>query len=128
MKRALSKIPFSVYPSFWVLAFFISISVGTSVMDAFVVAGIVFISVLVHEMGHAITAMFFGQSVMVELRGLGGVTIPLGDKLSPGREFIVVLMGPIFGFLLAISCKLVLSVGITNQLIRNYLYFTAVAN
>lgn len=101
MRRSLKKIPLSVYPSFWALAILIALANGTTISEMVIWVGVVFVSVIIHEMGHAITAILFGQSVAIELRGLGGVTIPLGGKLSQGKEFVVVFMGPLFGFLLA---------------------------
>jgi len=63
---------------------------------------IVFVSVLVHEFGHALTARWFGASVEVELNGLGGLTrwgVPEGE-LPPGRRALVSAAGSASGFVL----------------------------
>src|SRR3546814_18959362 len=51
---------------------------------------IVFLSVLIHEYGHALTAVAFGQRARIELVALGGVTQRSGTKLNLWKEFIIV--------------------------------------
>ncbi|CDR34162.1 site-2 protease family protein [Criblamydia sequanensis] len=63
---------------------------------------VIFVSVLVHELGHALSAKYFGQHVMITLTGWGGVTRRTGKPISRVRDFIVVLLGPIFGLMLGL--------------------------
>ncbi|MCX7621023.1 MAG: hypothetical protein N2037_09300 [Acidimicrobiales bacterium] len=52
------------------------------------------VSVLVHEMGHALAFKAFGIQPSVVLYGLGGLTTGRGE-LSPGRSVVVSLAGPL---------------------------------
>jgi stage IV sporulation protein FB len=57
---------------------------------------LVFLSVLIHEMGHALTYRVLGQRSAIVLHGFGGFTIPTGGGrrvLSKGRSIIVSLSG-----------------------------------
>ena len=60
---------------------------------------IVFVSILVHELGHALTARAYGAEVEIELNGVGGLTrwsIP-SDRLGPGRRALVAAAGSAVG-------------------------------
>jgi len=70
--------------------------------------GVIFFSILIHEYGHAITSRAFGQSPRIELVAFGGLTIPSGPKLPLMKEFIVVLAGPCFGFMLYIGAMILM--------------------
>lgn len=69
---------------------------------------IIFISILFHEYGHALTSLFFGQHPKIALVAFGGVTYPQGSRLSLWKEFFVVLNGPLFGFSLFILAKILI--------------------
>ncbi len=60
---------------------------------------IVFVSILVHELGHALTARKMGAAVEIELNGVGGLTrwsIP-ANELGPGRRALVAAAGSAVG-------------------------------
>jgi stage IV sporulation protein FB len=60
---------------------------------------VVFVSILVHELGHAIAFRAFGHAPRIELNGMGGLTFPTpGLPLSHGRSIVVSLAGPGAGF------------------------------
>lgn len=96
------KIPIRIYPLFWFLITVIGWINSFSFIGTAIWAVIIFFSVLIHEYGHALTAIAFGQRAHIELVGLGGVTHRDGTRLSLWKEFIIVLNGPIAG--LALSC------------------------
>lgn len=60
--------------------------------------GAVFVSILLHEMGHALAYRRFGQATQVVLYHFGGLTAPLpwGRRAaqSPGARFLVSAAGP----------------------------------
>lgn len=60
-----------------------------------------FVSILLHEMGHALTARRFGaQGIAVTLYGLGGVTTySHGSKLSHGQSFLISAAGSATGII-----------------------------
>lgn len=66
----------------------------------FVIAG--FISILVHELGHALTIRKFGLPTAITLHGFGGyATFPPG-RLSRMQSFIVTAAGPGLQIILAV--------------------------
>lgn len=104
------KIPIYIHPIFWVLAFAIgalntlggSITMSEAIPGILIWVSVIVISVIVHEFGHALTAVAFGQSARIDLQGMGGMTSRQGKKLKLWQDFLVVLNGPIFGFGLAL--------------------------
>jgi Zn-dependent protease len=96
------RIPIQILPIFWALAIMIGwINSGGSITVMAVWVVIIFISVLIHEFGHALTALAFGQRAQIQLMGMGGVTTREGRRLSAWKEFLIVLNGPMAGLLLA---------------------------
>ena len=62
----------------------------------------VFASVLLHELGHALTARLFGVPTRrIVLSPLGGVAQLEGGLLRPREELYVALAGPLVSFILA---------------------------
>lgn len=60
---------------------------------------VVFFSILIHELGHALTARGFGSEVAIELNGLGGLTrwsLPHGE-ITPGRRALIAAAGSATG-------------------------------
>lgn len=56
---------------------------------------IVFFSILIHELGHALTARHFGSTVDIELNAMGGLTswsVP-AEEFGPGRRALVAAAG-----------------------------------
>lgn len=95
------KIPVFISPFFWALAFLIGALNAPNFIGILTWVAIILVSVLVHEYGHALTAVAFGQTAQIELVAFGGVTQRKGGgKLKPWQEFIVVLNGPLAGFCL----------------------------
>jgi stage IV sporulation protein FB len=102
------KIPIVIYPSFWILAAVIAFLFGEGDfirMAIWVV--VIFVSVLFHELGHALTALFFGRHPRIELVAMGGLTFHDGEKLSYWKQFFITFNGPFFGFLVVVAAYLV---------------------
>jgi stage IV sporulation protein FB len=104
------RIPISVYPTFWLFAALIGYLNSMSFIGTLIWVAIIFVSVLFHEFGHALTALMFGQTPRIELVALGGLTYHNGQKLPFWKQFFIVLDGPIFGFLLAILATILLQI------------------
>lgn len=107
----LFRIPVRVRPSFLLIAALLGL-VGTTepvLVGAWI--AIVFVSILVHELGHALTARSYGAKVEIELNGIGGLTrwsIP-SDSLGPGRRAVVAASGSAVGVLFGAAIWLVAS-------------------
>ena len=62
-----------------------------------------FISILVHELGHALTGLRMGaRSVFIQLHGMGGVAIFPDARFSRLRNIVVTAAGPLASILLAV--------------------------
>jgi Zn-dependent protease len=62
--------------------------------------GAVFVSILVHELGHALTFRAFGHRARIVLYAFGGLTYGEGRALSPARNIVVSASGSTAGILL----------------------------
>lgn len=92
--------PVAVEPFFWLMmAVFGS---GAAQLGGGYVLGwvlVAFVSVLVHELGHAVAMRAFGGNASIRLYGFGGLTFP--DRTFPrGKSIVVSLAGPFAGFAL----------------------------
>lgn len=111
-------IPVRIHPLFWVIAAFISWVPGR--LDL-VVVGIfcVFLSILVHELGHALSARSFGWPPSIVLHGMGGLAFYSPDaRYTRGRAVWIAFAGPLAGFLLlgatfgvAVYCQAAVAAG-----------------
>ena len=102
VKFPLLGIPVRINPLFWVMA----AALGWEAHDRFYVLiwiGCVFLSILVHEFGHGLTAgRLSGRRASVTLYLMGGLCSYDGeaDQGHPWRRAAVLIMGPMAGFLL----------------------------
>ncbi len=96
---SLFKIPIRVELWFWLTLAFIGGVIRVDGKEAFfllllfLIAG--FISILVHELGHALTAKAFGKQVEIVLQAFGGYAAYSGGApLDRTRTFLVTAAGP----------------------------------
>ena len=94
------RIPLAIHPFFWVFAGLIGWLSSGTLLGMFVWIGIIFVSVVIHEFGHALTAVCFKQKARIQLIALGGVTMFEGPKLKFWQQFLITFNGPLFGFFL----------------------------
>jgi len=102
--------PFAVLvrPSFWLgMAFFGGALSGVNLKEVLVFVVVAFVSVLVHELGHALTGRMFGAGSWIELYSFGGLTHH-DRSLSRWRDVLMAAAGPAFGFGLYGLCWLLL--------------------
>lgn len=71
-------------------------------LKVLVFMGAGFISILVHELGHALMMKKYGRQPHIVLHGMGGAAISSGFPLSKGQDILVSLMGPIAQFILGL--------------------------
>jgi stage IV sporulation protein FB len=102
------KIPVTIFPAFWIVAVLIALMLSQgNILQMGIWVGVVFVSVLFHEYGHALTALFFGRKPRIELVAMGGLTYHDGDKLPFWKQFFITLNGPLFGFIIVIVTYLI---------------------
>ncbi|MFN2608650.1 MAG: site-2 protease family protein [Acidimicrobiales bacterium] len=95
---SLFGIPVRIDPSFFLIAALLGLGGGTATFVATWVT-VVFVSVLLHELGHAVAFRVYGQQPRILLQGMGGLTSGSGP-LAPGRDIAVSLAGPLTGLVL----------------------------
>jgi Zn-dependent protease len=103
------RIPIMISPFFWFLIIMLGWLNSGSIIGTAIWAAVILVSVLVHEYGHALTALLFGQEAEINLIGFGGLTKRRGAQLSRWKEFIIILNGPLAGFALFFLAYFVLS-------------------
>ena len=100
LRFSLMGIPVRVHPMFWV----IGLLLGSRANDLTLVTiwiACLFVSILVHELGHALTARHFGWPPNIVLHGFGGLA-----RYTPGwgytrkRAIFITAAGPLAGFAL----------------------------
>jgi Zn-dependent protease len=98
-------IPTKIDPSFWLLSFFIASGRGFNLPFMLEWLVVVFISVLFHELGHALIGRRFGLSPQITLYSMGGLTSwSAAKEISPAKHLAISLAGPAAGFLLGGIC------------------------
>lgn len=96
----LGKIPVRVLPSFFLVTLLFNLSSGVDVLVMW--TGVVFVSVLIHELGHAALGLGFGLEPRIDLHGMGGTTSWAVTKtLATWRRVAISLAGPMAGFAFA---------------------------
>lgn len=93
-------IPVRVHPFFWLVSVFMGLKLEEPRLILLWVAA-VFVSILVHEFGHALSARACGWPPRVVLYGMGGFAAFTPDHRAPWRRIGVTFAGPGAGFLLA---------------------------
>lgn len=100
---SLLGIPVRVHPFFWLMALLLGYNLGNAKALVIWVAA-VFVGVLLHEMGHALTMRAFGYYPWITLYGFGGLASydqRYGSHGGTLRQILISLAGPGAGFLLA---------------------------
>ncbi|OGN62190.1 MAG: hypothetical protein A3F40_04240 [Chlamydiae bacterium RIFCSPHIGHO2_12_FULL_27_8] len=96
----IGKLQIFIHPFFWVFAALLGFIMGGSLIGTLYWIIIILVSVLFHELGHALMAIVFKQKPVIQLVALGGVTTYQGKNLNHFKQFLIVLNGPFFGFLI----------------------------
>jgi len=93
----LGSIPIRVHLSFWLTAAFLGVNEHDPIALLTWIPT-VFVSVLLHELGHALVGKTFGLEPSVELYAFGGATSwQQGNGLSSGKRILISLAGPLTG-------------------------------
>jgi hypothetical protein len=99
LRFRLAGFPVEVHPSFFIVAVLLALG-RTDVRLILVWVGVVFVSILIHELGHALAGYSFGLSPRIYLYAMGGLTSwSTGRSLTEPRSILVSLAGPGAGLL-----------------------------
>jgi stage IV sporulation protein FB len=94
--------PVRIHPFFWVGALLLGgdTALKLGVEFLFIWVAVVFVSILVHEMGHALAFRVYGAGADIVLYAFGGLAIPTFAIPGRGRRIVIALAGPFAGFAL----------------------------
>ncbi len=93
----LGSIPVQIHLSFFLTA--VILSAGRLQQNPVLVvewAAVVLVSVMIHELGHALTGRVFGLSPRIDLHGMGGTTswTQARGKITPTKSVLISVAGP----------------------------------
>lgn len=110
LRFELFRIPVRVHPSFWLLAAMLgwrNLQLPNGPILLFIWVLAVFVHILVHEFGHALTARHYGWPPQVVLYGMGGfAAFHPGRGYTTGKHVLTLFAGPGAGFLLFLAIQL----------------------
>lgn len=98
LRFALFGISVRVHPLFWLIAVLLGSS--RDAQGIIVWVGVVFVSILIHELGHALMARRFGCDTWIVLYGLGGLAMHQPSPADWKKRIAIYAAGPLAGFIL----------------------------
>ena len=99
MRFTLAGFPVQIHWTFFLVAALLGRSRDLYVLLTWV--GVVFVSVLLHEMGHALVGRHYGMHPEIRLYAMGGLTSwRTGRRLTRAQSILVSIAGPAAGLLL----------------------------
>jgi Zn-dependent protease len=102
-------IPVRVHPHFWLISLLLGMGGGQAEpISVLIWVGAVFVSILVHEMGHALVARRQGSYPAVTLYAFGGLASYQAVRHRAGQRIQVLAAGPAAGFVFALLTMLML--------------------
>ena len=129
LRFSIAGIPVRVHPLFWLIAILFGSSAGSIVsILSWVVA--IFVSILIHELGHAFAMRRYGQGSQIILHFAGGLTVPesiawgggyANIAITANQQIFISLAGPFSGFLFA-GLVLAVSAALGGTIIPNYIF------
>ena len=108
--------PVRIHPLFFVLPIIFVAGPGADGPLILIFVLTFFISILVHELGHAVVMRYFGKQARIVLYMMGGLAIPEStfawnagstSAFTSKQQVLVSLAGPVAGFLLAVLITLI---------------------
>lgn len=98
LRFQLGPFPVEIQAGFWIIALILGQQDGWLGMGLWVL--VLLVSILIHELGHALAFRRFGHTARITLYTMGGLTHGQGGAaLTPPQRVVVSLAGPLAGFL-----------------------------
>ncbi len=106
-------IPVRIHPFFWLAAVMLGFNAGggTPPAELLIWVAVVFASILVHEMGHALAQRHFGGHPWITLHAIGGLASCDDCDRRPSSQILISLAGPAAGFLFAALVAVLMRLG-----------------
>lgn len=123
--------PVRVHPLFWLMSLIMGSSGDAKEIVLWIL--VIFVSILVHELGHALMIRRYGRDAHIVLYWLGGLAIegspdpyasqynPRGERRTAQQQIYISLAGPVAGFLLA-AATLIFAKGIGGVVEPHWYY------
>ena len=96
---SLGRIPVRVHPLFWLISALLGASLSPRLLVIWI--AVVFVSILFHELGHAVAIRQFHWRPSIVLYTFGGLASYQPTHHDPRKQMFISLAGPAAGFLLA---------------------------
>lgn len=94
-------VPVRVHPLFWLVALLLGAGLEEPKLVLMWI-GVVFASILIHELGHVVAYRYFGMPAEVVLYSFGGLAVSRGYRWpSPAAQMVISFAGPLAGFIVA---------------------------
>jgi stage IV sporulation protein FB len=98
MNFRIGSIPIRVHVTFFITTVFLTLGATPTLQNLLTWMGVVLVSVILHELGHAFMGKAFGLAPEIDLHGMGGTTSwSAGRRLTTGQSIAVSLAGPAVG-------------------------------
>jgi hypothetical protein len=91
---SLLGIPVRVHPMFWLVALLLGFRGNPKPQELVLWVAVVFVSILVHELGHALAARAHGWEPWITLHGFGGLASYRPTRQTPRSRILITLAGP----------------------------------
>jgi membrane-associated protease RseP (regulator of RpoE activity) len=101
----LGTIPVRVHVSFLVISAMLGAGGRVTLVGLVQWVLVVFVGVLLHELGHAFAGRTFGLAPQIDLQGMGGLTSWGGGRRNVGtwRSVVISLAGPLTGIAIGVT-------------------------
>jgi len=118
-----------IHPTYWIFLLLFTHIYQDFSFESFILGVVMTFSLLVHEYGHAFTALYFGASPTIILEAFGGRAQYSGLKLTSKQQFLITLNGPLLESLLIVLPYALLKFNLfEDYYIRYFLYATMRVN
>ncbi|WP_419241842.1 site-2 protease family protein [Cardinium endosymbiont of Nabis limbatus] len=117
------KVPVSIDLSYWIFLLLVMGGIGGPYIESLLWSTVFTMSILIHEYGHALVALFFRAEPMIVLQAFGGRTFFNEAQTTAKQKFLITLAGPVFQGLLALTGYLLLQFNIFNSYVLNHFLF-----
>jgi stage IV sporulation protein FB len=129
LRFSIAGIPVRVHPLFWLIAILFGSS-SNSIIGLLTWIIAIFVSILIHELGHAFALRRYGQGSQIILHFAGGLTVPesiswgggyASVAITANQQIFISLAGPFAGFLFA-GLVVAVSAAMGGTLLPNFIF------
>lgn len=96
----IAGIPVRVHPMFWLIATLLGADLEEPLLVLMWVV-VAFVSIVIHELGHAFAARSYGWEPSITLHGFGGLASYRPTRNDPMAQIAITAAGPMAGFAVA---------------------------